>query len=119
MFSPLNTFNSISQLLTKLRGASAMLNPSAASPRPAAALEHARLEAYLRAAGDLPNPSLNALDTRSPSYMDIIAYLVDTGKTPATSIDIQEAFLCLHQRTPGPFELDTMRERVAEFGLAA
>lgn len=79
--------------------------------------EEARLADYFRAGADLPTPSLNALDTRSPSYLDIIAYLVDTGRTPAASHDVQEAFVAIHQRVPGPAELRAMIARVAEFGL--
>lgn len=78
-----------------------------------------KLAEYFRAGADLPTPSLNALDTRSPSYLDIISYLVDTGRTPATRQDVQEAFVAIHQRLPGPTELEATIARVADFGLAA
>ena len=78
-----------------------------------------KLAEYFRAGADLPTPSLNALDTRSPSYLDIIAYLVDTGRTPARRHDVQEAFAAIHQRVPGPAELEATMSRVADFGLAA
>ncbi|MCG7258399.1 MULTISPECIES: hypothetical protein [unclassified Corynebacterium] len=74
---------------------------------------------YLEANRDLPTPFLNALDTRSPSYLDIIAYLIDTGKTPATRQDVQASFLAVHKRLPGPAELESTVKRVQEFGLEA
>lgn len=74
---------------------------------------------YLKANNDLPTPSLNALDTRSPSYLDIVAYLIDTGKTPATRQDVQASFLAIHKRLPGPEELEATVKRVQEFGLQA
>lgn len=80
------------------------------------ASEH-ELARYFREESDLATPSLNALDTRSPSYQDILSYLIDTGRTPATSLDIQEAFLAIHRRLPGSIEKDTMVSYVQEFGL--
>ena len=74
---------------------------------------------YLEANRDLPTPFLNALDSRSPSYLDIIAYLIDTGKTPATRQDVQASFLAVHKRLPGPAELESTVKRVQEFGLEA
>lgn len=82
------------------------------------AKEH-ELARYLKAESDLATPSLNALDRRSPSYLDIVSFLVDTGCTPATNMDIQEAFVAIHQRVPGPIELQTMRDQLDEFGLLA
>lgn len=80
------------------------------------ASEH-ELARYYKAEADLATPSLNALDTRSPSYLDIVSYLIDTGRTPASSMDVQEAFVAIHNRLPGPIELETMREHVKDFGL--
>ena len=78
--------------------------------------EH-QLARYFKAEADLATPSLNALDRRSPSYLDIVSYLIDTGRTPATSMDIQEAFVAIHKRVPGPIELETMRDQLDDFGL--
>lgn len=113
-------FNPFSQLRAKLRttdttegSAPATHNAADALPLP----EEYRI--YLEANSDLPTPFLNALDTRSPSYLDIISYLIDTGKTPATRQDIQASFLAVHKRLPGPAELESTVERVQEFGLTA
>lgn len=78
-----------------------------------------RLARYFRAEADLATPSLNALDTRSPSYLDIISYLVDLGQTPATPMDVQEAFVAIHGRVPGPIELDVIRTQLKQFGFLA
>lgn len=76
-----------------------------------------RFARYFASGADLPTPSLNALDTRSPSYLDIISYLIDTGKTPADRMDIQEAYVAIHDRIPGPHELAFVTEQVRSFGL--
>lgn len=86
--------------------------------RPAPRVED-EITLYLDSQHDLPTPSLNALDSRSPSYLDIISYLIDTGRTPAESLDIQAAFVALHDRLPGPGELNNLVFRVREFGLLA
>lgn len=78
-----------------------------------------RLARYFRAEADLATPSLNALDTRSPSYLNVISYLVDVGRTPATSMDVQEAFVAIHGRVPGPIELDIIRTQLKQFGFLA
>ncbi|WP_288812998.1 hypothetical protein [uncultured Corynebacterium sp.] len=77
------------------------------------------LARYIRTEADLATPSLNALDRRSPSYLDIVSFLIDTGRTPASMMDIQEAFVATHQRVPGPIELETMRDQVDAFGMLA
>lgn len=77
------------------------------------------LARYIRTEADLATPSLNALDRRSPSYLDIVSFLIDTGRTPASMMDIQEAFVAIHQRVPGPIELETMRDQVDAFGMLA
>lgn len=81
--------------------------------------EEALLAEYYRATEDLDTPSLNALDTRSPSHRSIIAYLLDMGHTPATTADITEAYLALHDRLPGDFELQTTIDQVRQFGMVA
>ncbi|MDN8580147.1 hypothetical protein [Corynebacterium bovis] len=67
----------------------------------------------------LSAPSLNALDHRSPSYLDVLAYLVDTGTTPATPTDVQAAFVAVHDRLPGPAELSALLGRINAFGMLA
>ncbi|KAB1554269.1 hypothetical protein GC425_04795 [Corynebacterium sp. zg254] len=79
----------------------------------------ALLAEYYRDTADLATPSLNAMDTRSPSYRDIIAYLIDTSATPATTTDIREAYLALYDHLPSEFELETTIDRVRQFGLTA
>lgn len=74
---------------------------------------------YFREGADLPTPSLNALDTRSPSYLDIVSYLIDTGQTPATHQDLQRAYAAIHNRTPGPLELHATAAQARAFGLLA
>lgn len=76
-----------------------------------------RLAAYLVEQGDLPTPSLNAMDTRSPSHNDIISYLIDTGHTPARAEDISSAYAHLYKRLPSPTELEAMRQQLQDFGL--
>ena len=117
-------FNPFTQLRAKLR---TLDNTEAPDPA-TTAHDHSADDAlplpeeyriYLKANRDLPTPFLNALDTRSPSYLDILAYLIDTGKTPATRQDIQASFLAVHKRLPGPTELESTVKRVQEFGLHA
>jgi len=116
-------FNPFSQLRAKLWTTDTTEEPDQAAPEVADVADAFPLpeeyRIYFEANSDLPTPFLNALDTRSPSYLDIIAYLIDTGKTPATRQDIQASFLAVHKRLPGPAELKTTVERVQEFGLTA
>lgn len=119
-------FNPFSQLRAKLWTTDTTEGPDPAAPDATDAPDVAdalplpeEYRIYLEANRDLPTPFLNALDTRSPSYLDIIAYLIDTGKTPATRQDVQASFLAVHKRLPGPAELESTVKRVQEFGLEA
>ena len=116
-------FNPFSQLRAKLWTTDTTEGPDPAAPDAADVADTLPLpeeyRIYLEANRDLPTPFLNALDTRSPSYLDIIAYLIDTGKTPATRQDVQASFLAIHKRLPGPAELESTVKRVQEFGLEA
>ena len=116
-------FNPFSQLRAKLWTTDTPEGPDPAAPDAADVADALPLpeeyRIYLEANRDLPTPFLNALDTRSPSYLDIIAYLIDTGKTPATRQDVQASFLAVHKRLPGPAELESTVKRVQEFGLEA
>ncbi|WP_296108408.1 hypothetical protein [uncultured Corynebacterium sp.] len=116
-------FNPFSQLRAKLWTTDTTEGPDPAAPDVHDVADALPLpeeyRVYLEANRDLPTPFLNALDTRSPSYLDIIAYLIDTGKTPATRQDVQASFLAVHKRLPGPVELESTVKRVQEFGLEA
>ena len=116
-------FNPFSQLRAKLWTTDTTEGPDPAAPDATDVADALPLpeeyRIYLEANRDLPTPFLNALDTRSPSYLDIIAYLIDTGKTPATRQDVQASFLAVHKRLPGPAELESTVKRVQEFGLEA
>ena len=116
-------FNPFSQLRAKLWTTDTTEGPDPAAPDAPDVADALPLpeeyRIYLEANRDLPTPFLNALDTRSPSYLDIIAYLIDTGKTPATRQDVQASFLAVHKRLPGPAELESTVKRVQEFGLEA
>lgn len=103
--------NTISSFLKKIRvgGETSNDTTTATTPLPFAT--------YFREGADLPTPSLNALDTRSPSYLDIISYLIDTGKTPATRQDLQRAYAAIHNRIPGPLELHAITAQARAFGL--
>ena len=114
-------FNTISRMLRRLYSVEA----ATASSLPTLTLtdgtqlppEEALLAEYYRANEDLDNPSLNAMDNRSPSHGSIVAYLLDTGRTPATLQDITQAYLTLHDRLPGEFELETTIDQVRQFGM--
>ncbi|WCZ37372.1 hypothetical protein CHEID_09230 [Corynebacterium heidelbergense] len=118
--------NLISSLVRKISSTMPTLGTTHRAPAPGtsatnkdAGLTPTQITAYLDSQQDLATPGLNALDRRSPSYLDIISYLVDMGRTPARSLDIQEAFVAIHDRLPGPGELGLITRRVSDFGLLA
>lgn len=117
-------FNPFTQLIRRFRGAE-NVHCARSSELPYLLLadgtrlpmEEALLAEYFHATEDLDTPSLNAMDTRSPSHRNIIAYLLDMGHTPATVEDITEAYLALHDHLPGEFELRTTIDQVRQFGM--
>jgi hypothetical protein len=54
-----------------------------------------------------------------PAYLDVLAALIDEGRTPATPQEVRAAFRSLNHRFPTPLEAARARSLVASFGLLA
>lgn len=55
----------------------------------------------------------------SPAYLDVLAALLDEGRTPATPQEVRAAFRTLNNRFPTPLEAARTRCLVESFGLLA
>lgn len=110
-------FNPINQLLRKLRNRDEDSEGIVLSDGTTLPNTEQNLASYYSEQADLPTPSLNALDSRSPSFHSVLAYLVDTGRTPATDSDMQVAYLAIHDRLPTDLEFETAQQMLKEFNL--
>jgi hypothetical protein len=54
-----------------------------------------------------------------PAHLDVLAALIDEGRTPATPQEVRAAFRTLHHRFPTPLEAARARSLVESFGLLA
>ena len=112
-------FNPIAQLLRKLRHRDETVEGIELADGTTLPNHERDLASYYTEQSDLPTPSLNALDSRSPSFHSVLAYLVDTGRTPATNSDLQVAYLAIHDRLPTDLEFETAQQMLKEFNLYA
>ena len=110
-------FNPITQLFRKLRHRDETAEGIELADGTTLPNNERDLASYYTEQADLPNPSLNALDSRSPSFHSVVAYLVDTGRTPATNFDLQVAYLAIHDRLPTDLEFETAQQMLKEFNL--
>lgn len=112
-------FNPIAQIIRKLRDRVENTDGVALPDGTTLSERDRELASYYSEHADLPTPSLNALDSRSPSFHSVLAYLVDTGRTPASSTDLQTAYLAIHDRLPTDLEFETAQQMLMEFNLYA
>ena len=110
-------FNPLVQLLRKLRNRENIAEGIVLSDGTTLPNNEHELASYFTEQADLPTPSLNALDSRSPSFHSVLAYLVDIGRTPATDTDLQIAYLAIHDRLPTDLEFETAQQMLKEFHL--
>lgn len=67
---------------------------------------------------DSDRTSLGVLPSR-PGSTDIVAHLINLGRTPATEKDVRDSFTTLFDRDASPFEEMLAFDYVNSFGLLA